>query len=144
MRARALAPGLAILLAGGATAWAGPFQGLDTDGDGVENQFDNCTLVGNPDQADANHDGCGNVCTRPISCDLAGNMDFIVAGPDIAVIGTNFGMSVPPGTNGDCTGDGLVGGADLATAGREWLNRVGPSGINSGLCDPTTCSCIPQ
>jgi hypothetical protein len=35
---------------------------LDTDGDGVPDSTDNCPLTFNPDQADADHDGIGDVC----------------------------------------------------------------------------------
>lgn len=41
---------------------AGPFSGVDTDGDGVDNVLDNCTNVGNASQVDADGDGCGNRC----------------------------------------------------------------------------------
>jgi hypothetical protein len=35
----------------------------DADGDGVPNLKDNCPLVANSDQLDANHDGVGDVCS---------------------------------------------------------------------------------
>jgi len=35
---------------------------VDTDGDGIANAFDNCRGIPNPDQADADHDGFGDVC----------------------------------------------------------------------------------
>ena len=34
----------------------------DTDGDGIPDSVDNCPLVANPDQADANGDGVGDAC----------------------------------------------------------------------------------
>lgn len=34
----------------------------DIDGDGIQNEVDNCRLVYNPDQEDANHDNIGDVC----------------------------------------------------------------------------------
>ena len=34
----------------------------DTDEDGVEDPFDNCTLVSNAAQKDLDVDGCGDVC----------------------------------------------------------------------------------
>jgi hypothetical protein len=39
----------------------------DMDGDGVPDAQDNCPNVPNPDQADSNHDGIGDACTRSIS-----------------------------------------------------------------------------
>src|SRR5215217_615433 len=35
----------------------------DADGDGVPNIKDNCPLVSNPDQLDADRDGVGNACS---------------------------------------------------------------------------------
>jgi hypothetical protein len=38
------------------------FQEIDTDGDGVPDSRDNCPSIPNPDQADMDQDGLGNVC----------------------------------------------------------------------------------
>jgi len=35
----------------------------DYDGDGVYDECDNCPLLANPDQADSDNDGFGNVCS---------------------------------------------------------------------------------
>ena len=43
-------------------------QGGDTDGDGICNDVDNCPLVSNADQADADSDGIGDVCDAPDPC----------------------------------------------------------------------------
>ena len=37
----------------------------DDDGDGVEDSEDNCPLTANPDQADWNNNGTGDVCGDP-------------------------------------------------------------------------------
>lgn len=42
-----------------------PPLGGDADGDGVEDDDDNCPTVPNPDQADADADGVGDVCDAP-------------------------------------------------------------------------------
>src|ERR1041385_9080112 len=36
--------------------------GFDSDGDGVEDANDNCRVDSNPDQADKDHGGFGDVC----------------------------------------------------------------------------------
>ncbi len=53
---------LAIINSGRAIGATG---GLDSDGDGVLNSGDNCPLTANPDQADANGNGIGDVCDAP-------------------------------------------------------------------------------
>jgi hypothetical protein len=144
MKVRLLAMAFGFFLAAG-SAYAGPRPGgADTDGDTVENAFDNCTLVANPSQTDTDHNGCGNDCTQPITCDTAGDMNLVVGGSDQAIIGMNFPNTVPAGTLGDCDGNGQVGGSDLAAFGMEFLNMVGPSGITSAQCDPSSCLCTPQ
>src|SRR5712692_385328 len=38
---------------------------IDSDGDGIPNDVDNCPLVPNPDQRDSNLDGIGDACETP-------------------------------------------------------------------------------
>ena len=47
------------VVAGGVSALLGPG---DTDGDGVDDDVDNCPTVPNPDQTDTDLDGLGNAC----------------------------------------------------------------------------------
>ena len=146
MKVRLLALTFGFLLASGA-AWAGPTPGgADSDGDGVENAFDNCTNTPNASQTDTNHNGCGDSCSGNIACDATG--DTTVGLPDFPVLGMNFGMSVaPPGTQGDCSptgGDGVVGLPDFLALGMTFGQTVGPSGITNAQCTPSTCRCTPQ
>lgn len=39
-----------------------PVGGADDDGDGIDNEFDNCTSTDNADQADGDGDGVGDAC----------------------------------------------------------------------------------
>ncbi len=41
--------------------------GVDTDGDGLRNECDNCPTVPNPLQEDSNHDGIGDACPPPMN-----------------------------------------------------------------------------
>jgi hypothetical protein len=45
---------------------------FDTDGDGIDDPFDNCPLTYNPDQLDTDHDGFGDACDN---CPAIANPD---------------------------------------------------------------------
>ena len=142
MKVRLLAMAAGFVLAAGA-AWAGPTPGgVDSDGDTVENAFDNCLNVSNTAQTDTNHFGCGDACTQTITCDFNG--DKIVGTPDFLILKSHIGQSVPPHTNGDCNGDGLVGTPDFLQLKGQIGHTVGPSGITTAQCDNTKCRCTPQ
>lgn len=145
MKVRLLAMAFGFFLCAG-TAYAGPTPGgADTDSDGIENAFDNCTIVSNASQTDTDHNGCGDACTQNIDCDF--NNDKTVGAPDQIAVGMNFLDAVPISTAGDCapgTGDGTVGAPDLIKVGMTFLNMVGPSGITTAQCDSSTCICTPQ
>ena len=145
MKAKLWALAFGLVLAAG-TAAAGPVPGgADTDGDTVEDAFDNCTTVANAAQADTDHDACGNSCdTGDVSCDWDnGTVGF----SDFGILKTNFGMAVPPGTLGDCRGlpeeNGTVGFADFGKLKAQYGMTAGPSGITNAQCDSTICVCTP-
>ncbi len=63
-----------ILLLGIAACSSDGASDLDTDGDGIVDRDDNCSQIVNPDQADADADGFGDVCD-PSSPTVAADTD---------------------------------------------------------------------
>ena len=121
------------------SASAGPLPGgPDTDGDNIEDAFDNCTLVSNSNQADEDHDGCGDPCDASITCDRTG--DGVVGVGDFVIISADFGCTAGVGScPGDCTGDGVTGTPDVVSISAEFGNSVGPSGITNPSRDLVMC-----
>jgi hypothetical protein len=91
MKVSLLAISFGFLLVLPLAASAGPTSGSDSDGDGVADPFDNCTAVQNADQADADHDGCGDPCDASITCDATG--DGGVGIPDFNILLGEFGST---------------------------------------------------
>ena len=118
----------------------------DIDGDGVQDNMDNCTdvigsaaanaLLVNPSQLDSDGDGYGN------QCDGDFNQDGTVGGPDFNIFGTAFG-SVEGDANFDhavdCNGDGIIGGPDFSCFGIQFNN--GRDGASGGP-GPSGRSCV--
>lgn len=107
------------------TAWAGMGTATtqacpDTDGDGVPDNLDNCTLVPNPTQCDGDSDGYGN------HCDSDFNNDLIVNGLDIGLFKAGFGTADPV-TDLNC--DGITNGLDVGLLKTMFGFPPGPSGI---------------
>ncbi len=74
----------------------------DLDGDGVDDEFDNCPSVANPDQLDTDGDGLGNACDDDDDADGLSDADE-------AVFGTN---PLDP----DSDDDGMLDGAEVLAA----------------------------
>jgi len=84
--------------------------GADTDNDGVLDNVDNCPLIANPDQADTDGDGIGDVCEPDTDGDdVIDDSDNcpLIKNPDQA------------DTDGDGVGDACDGGADTDGDGIE-------------------------
>ncbi len=102
--------------------FAGP---VDTDGDGVTDSADNCTLAANADQADADGDGFGN------ACDADFDNSCFTTFPDLAVMEASF---FTPDPLTDLDGSGFTTFPDLAIMEGLFFLPPGPSGVPNA-CD---------
>ena len=97
----------------------------DSDGDGVCDDVDNCTLVSNPSQLDTDADNIGNMC----DCDF--NQDNFCGGPDFTLFIGCFNKATgsnPVCKAADMNGDGFVGGPDFSLFIGGFNGPPGPSG----------------
>ncbi len=93
---------------------------VDSDGDGILDNLDNCASRYNPEQVDADGDGFGN------ACDADFNQDMIVNFMDVKILMDNFGSS---DATVDINTDGTVDHGDIELFKTMWLRSPGPSGL---------------
>lgn len=110
---------------------------VDTDGDLVPDQFDNCRLVANgpnqgSNQVDTNLDGFGNAC----DADLDNNNS--VGGSDFALFVGFFGQSTAAAKAADFDGDNVIGGTDFGRFVALFGQPPGPSGLACAGTIPCT------
>ncbi len=102
---------------------------VDSDGDNVYDEIDNCTLVANPDGRDTDGDGIGNACDPDIAPPVN---DCAVNFSDLGALKVAF-FSAPGDGNwnesADFNSDRSVNFADLATMKSGFFGPPGPSGI---------------
>lgn len=124
MKLTLLTAALALLL-WGMPAMAGP-AGTDTDGDGVSDTLDNCSVVVNSAQDDTDADDCGNLCDADYNND--GSVGF---GDFGAFTGTGFGSTDALYNHTEPVTD-TVGFGDFGFFTSHFGVPPGPSGTTAG------------
>lgn len=97
---------------------------VDSDGDGVSDNVDNCTNVANGDQRDTNGDGFGNACDADL------NNDLIINALDLGLLKNAFFAVPGDGSwdpDADLDGDDVVNVIDLAIVKAGFFGAPGPS-----------------
>ncbi|MEO1574448.1 MAG: choice-of-anchor B family protein [Pseudomonadota bacterium] len=94
--------------------------GTDGDGDGLDNNIDNCAAVPNIDQRDTDGDGFGNACDADL------NNDGVTNVIDLGLLRSVFFTSDP---DADFNGDGVVNVVDLGIMRQRFFLPPGPSGL---------------
>ncbi len=101
-------------------------SGYDEDGDGIDDNCDNCPSYYNPDQVDGNNDGIGDVCEAPWDHSLVSSI--VVFDPMRSA--QNSWMSREPGTW--TYGGGVVVGQAISTAGN-YIHEIVVPNLNYGV-----------
>jgi len=95
---------------GGAVTGEAVVGVVDTDGDGVIDDNDNCTLVKNPDQRDTDSDGYGSLCDGDLNNDGNANtldLNLYKLAHRTSVGDANYNVDA------DFNGDGSINTLDL-------------------------------
>ncbi len=85
-------PGILAYLVRPPSSFYGAGCDNDADGDGIQNGWDNCPNTYNPDQADSQGNGIGDVCRTALACDTDRN--HIIDLYDISEILVSSGLPV--------------------------------------------------
>jgi len=132
-------PAMTSMTTRSASACASAGAVVDTDGDLVPDQFDNCKNVANgpnqtSNQVDTDTDGYGN------ACDADYNNDTLVSGLDFNEFVACFGSATAACKEKDHNGDLLISGLDF----NAFVNLFGkPLTGASGLACAGTVPCTP-
>ncbi len=106
------------------TVLLNPFS--DTDADGIAQIYDNCTLVANPTQLDADSDGYGNICDADL------NNSLLVTTGDFALLRSVLNQAASSSAiaaAADLNGSGTVTTADFAILRARLNTAPGPSAL---------------
>lgn len=102
---------------------------FDTDGDGFDDNNDNCTLTANPLQADADGDFLGNMCDGDFNNDMQINIT------DLGLMRASFFTNDPMT---DLNSDGVTNFVDLGLLRTMYFAVPGPTGTDPEQ-PPCTC-----
>ncbi|MFK8014090.1 MAG: peptidoglycan DD-metalloendopeptidase family protein [Gammaproteobacteria bacterium] len=107
--------------------------GDDSDGDGVDDFFDNCRFLSNPAQRDTDEDGYGNACDTDL------NNDGTTNAQDLGLLRSAFFTA--PGVagwnpNADFNGDNVINVIDLGALRASFFDAPGPSGMSCAGTSP--------
>lgn len=95
-----------------------PLQ-TDADNDQIGNTCDNCPAAFNPSQIDSDNDGTGNACDNDCpNLDELNPVNFV----DFAILASNWQLS-GPGLAGDLVADEVVDADDLRMFVSYWLSE---------------------
>jgi len=99
---------------------------LDSDGDGVLDNVDNCILHSNVSQLDTDADGYGNRCDADLNNSSTVNIT------DYSIFGSHFGSVVGDANynpDADFNGSGSINITDYSIFGSLWAKPPGPSAL---------------
>ena len=87
----------------------------DEDGDGLDNNSDNCISVANPDQRDSNNDGIGDACeVKPTVCIIV-PFDRSRLRAVFGYVNQDFPIAIPIGANNQVIGNTTIVKGDQPT-----------------------------
>jgi len=109
---------------GGTSSWVNTYYYttvgcVDSDGDGINDDLDNCPEVPNPLQADSDGDGIGNACDH--DCPSLDGLDPVNA-IDMAILASNW-LLTGEDLFGDINSDEVVDTEDLLLVAFYWLDN---------------------
>ena len=120
MRSTSFAAAITFLL------WGTPAFAADFDGDGVEDEFDNCSEAANFAQDDTDGDDCGNLC------DADYDDSGVVGHPDVFEFAAVFLTTDEEKCHIEPIPGCVVSFSDYGFSIGAWGSTPGPSGTTAG------------